>query len=73
MENDTGIAVLAKFVLITHLVGSMVSFGIMLLRYWRNKNYTHIGICIRLLIIACIVGWLYTIDMICYWYKEKTQ
>lgn len=67
------IFVIAKFTLLAHFIGSMVSLGIMLLRFNRTEDYTLLQIYPRLIILCLCVGWLYTIDVFIFWMKKRRK
>lgn len=67
------IFVIAKFALLAHFIGSMVSLGIMLLRFNRTEDYTLLQIYPRLIILCLCVGWLYTIDVFIFWMKKRRK
>lgn len=64
---------IAKFVLLTHFIGSMVSLGIMLLRFKRTEDYTPLQIYPRLIVLCLCIGWLYTIDVIMFWMNKRRK
>lgn len=61
------------FVLLVHLIGSMVSLGIMLLRFKRTENYTPLQIYPRFIVLCLCVGWIYTIDVVMFWVKKRRK
>ena len=64
---------IVKFVLLAHFIGSMVSLGIMLLRFKRTEDYTPLQIYPRLTVLCLCVGWLYTIDVVMFWMKKRRK
>lgn len=64
---------IVKFVLLAHFIGSMVSLGIMLLRFKRTDDYTPLQIYPRLIVLCLCVGWLYTIDVVMFWIKKMRK
>lgn len=64
---------IVKFVLLAHFIGSMVSLGIMLLRFKRTEDYTPLQIYPRLIVLCLCVGWLYTIDVVMFWMKKRRK
>lgn len=54
----------ARFILLAHLCGSMVSFGIMLLRVRRPKDHSRLWVFESLLFLSAATGWLYAIDTV---------
>lgn len=55
-----------------HLLGSMVSFGIMLWRYctvWKKRDLR--PKVSQMFIFSLCVGWFYTIDIVEWWLKVR--